>query len=211
MHSDLINSLNKRYAVKKFDPNRKLTDDQLRDVLESARLTATSYGLQLMKVVIVESDELKEKLVNCSFGQRQVVDASHLLVLCRERDLDLDHIDGYISNISETRAIQKESLSGFKNAMMNSILTKKKEDQELWMEKQVYIALGNLLTSCAVLGIGSCPMEGFIPEEYDEILGLEGMNLASVLVLPVGYPSPDDPNAKNKKVRRSDDQFIVRV
>lgn len=211
MSTDLINSLNRRYAVKKFDATKKLTEAQLNELIESARLTATSYGLQLMKLVVVDDQELKEKLVNCSFGQRQVADCSHLLVLCRERDLDLDHIDQYISNISETREVETEKLSGFKNAMTNSILTKKKEDQDLWMDKQVYIALGNLLTVCAVLDIGSCPMEGFIPEEYDEILGLEAMNLASVLVLPVGFPHPDDPNAKNKKVRRSEDQFLVRV
>ena len=211
MDSELIKSLQSRYAVKKFDPNKKLTTDQVNELLEAARLTATSYGLQLMKIVVVEDEALRKELVGCSFGQKQVEDASHLLVLCRERDLDLDHIEEYIKNISETREVEEANLSGFKNAMTNSILTKRKEDQEIWMDKQVYIMLGKLMTACAIMGIGSCPMEGFIPEEYDEILGLEKMGLASVLVLPVGYAAEDDFNAKNKKVRRSEDQFIVRV
>ncbi|MBD3639262.1 MAG: NAD(P)H-dependent oxidoreductase [Crocinitomicaceae bacterium] len=211
MDAKLIESLQKRYAVKRFDPTKKLSDKQLDALLEVARLTATSYGLQLMKIVVVEDQELREKLVDCSFGQRQVADASHLLVLCRERDIDLDHIEDYVENISSTRDIEKETLSGFKNAMTNSILTKRKEDQINWMDKQVYIALGKLLAACAILEIGSCPMEGFIPEEYDEVLGLDKLNLASVLALPVGFSASDDPNAKRKKVRRSQDKFVITI
>lgn len=211
MNSDLINSLKKRYAVKKFDPNKKLSEDQVNELLEVARLTATSYGLQLMKLVVVEDPVKREELVDCSFGQKQVVDASHLLVLCREKEIDLDHIEGYVENISEIRGVNKDSLDGFKNAMSKSILTKRKDDQIIWMDKQVYIMLGNLMTACAMMGIGSCPMEGFIPEEYDEVLGLDNLGLASVLVLPVGFGATDDPNAKRKKVRRSEQQFVVRL
>jgi nitroreductase len=211
MYTDLIKSLQKRYAVKKFDASKQLSAAQIEDILEAARLTATSYGLQLMKVVVVEDPELREKLVNCSFGQRQVADASHLLVLCRERELDLDHFEDYISNVSSTRDVEKSTLDGFKNMMTKSILTKSKEEQVTWMDKQIYILLGNLLTACAVLGIDSCPMEGFIPDEYDEILGLEKENLSAVLALPVGFRAADDPNAQRKKVRRSEDQFILKV
>ena len=208
---DLIASLKKRYAVKKFDPHKKLSPTQVQDILEAGRLTATSYGLQLMKFVLVENPIIREKLVDASFGQRQVADASHLIVLCRERDLDLDHFEQYVDNISRIRKVEKNSLDKFKHAMTKSILTKTKEEQEIWMDKQVYIALGNLLTSCAVLDIDACPMEGFIPEEYDEILGLENENLSAVLALPIGYRASDDPNALRKKVRRSEQQFILRV
>jgi nitroreductase/dihydropteridine reductase len=211
MDTPLITSLQNRYAVKKFDPSKKLTEAQLKEVLEAARLTATSYGLQLMKVVVVEDPEVREKLVNCSFGQRQVADASHLLVLCRERDLDLDHFEQYVENISKIRQKDKASLDGYKNMMVKTILTKSEEEQNKWMDKQVYILLGNLLTALAVLNIDSCPMEGFLPEEYDEILELEKEGLASVLVLPIGYRAADDSNAMNKKVRRSEDQFLLRV
>lgn len=211
MSNQLINALSERYAVKKFDPNKKLSNEQLDTLIEATRLTATSYGLQLMKLILVESKEIREKLVECSFGQRQVADASHLLVLCREKDIDLDHIQEYIDNISATRKVEGEKLDDFKNMMSRTILTKSKTDQEIWMDKQIYIALGNLLTSCAVMGVGACPMEGFIPDEYDEVLGLADKNLASVLVLPIGFAAEDDPNAKNKKVRRTEEQFVIRL
>lgn len=211
MGSHLIDSLQNRYAVKKFDATKKLSNEVVEEILEAGRLTATSYGLQLMKVVVVENQDIREKLVNCSFGQRQVAEASHLLVLCRERDLDLSHFEDYIDNVAKIREQEKTSLDGFKNMMVRSILTKSDEEQQVWMEKQIYILLGNLLTACAVLNVDSCPMEGFLPEEYDEILGLEKENLAAVLALPIGYRAADDPNAKRKKVRRSEDQFLLRV
>jgi nitroreductase len=208
---DLISSLNKRYACKKFNPNKVLSQLQVDEIIEAGRLTATSYGAQLMKFVLVEHKELREKLVNCSFGQRQVADASHLLVICRERDIDLSHFEDYISRVAEVRGTEIEKLDGFKNMMANSILTKSEEDQEIWMNKQCYIALGNLLTACAIMGIDSCPMEGFLPEEYDEILDLEKQNLASVLVLPIGFRADDCPNASNKKVRRKTEDFLVKI
>lgn len=211
MEKKLIDSLKSRYAVKKFDSSKKLTQEQLETVLEAARLTATSYGLQLMKLVVVEDEALRKELVACSFGQQQVADASHLLVLCREKELDLKHFEDYVNLVSKTRNQNPDSLDGFKNMMVNSILTKSEEEQEIWLEKQVYIELGNLLTSCALLGIDSCPMEGFINEEYDKILDLPDRNLASVLVLPIGYKAEDDFNAKNAKVRRDSENFILKI
>ena len=210
MDTHLISSMKKRYAVKKFDPTKKLSEDLVNEVLEAARLTATSYGLQLMKIVVVEDEIMKEKLVEAAYGQKQVADASHLLVLCRERDIDHGHIEDYIKNVAQTREQEATKLEGYKDMMVRDILSMPKEDQIKWMDKQIYILLGNLLTACAVLQIDSCPMEGFKPGEFDEILGLEKENLASVLVLPIGYRAEDDHYAGRKKVRRSGDQFIVR-
>ncbi|MGB1103581.1 MAG: NAD(P)H-dependent oxidoreductase [Crocinitomicaceae bacterium] len=208
---DLIKALNSRYATKKFDPTKKLSDEVVNQVIEAARLTPTSYGMQLMKLVVVENPKLRELLVSASFGQNQVKDSSHLLVLCREKEVEQIHIDNYISNIAETREQEFDQLSGFKNALEKSILTKSAEQNGDWMNRQVYIALGNILTSCAVLGIDSCPMEGFVPEEYDRILNLEDKGLKSVLVIPIGFRAADDYNAKNKKVRRSTADFLVRI
>lgn len=208
---DLIKALNSRYATKKFDPTKKLSDEVVNQVIEAARLTPTSYGMQLMKLVVVENPKLRELLVSASFGQNQVKDSSHLLVLCREKEVEQIHIDNYISNIAETREQEFDQLSGFKNALEKSILTKSAEQNGDWMNRQVYIALGNILTSCAVLGIDSCPMEGFVPEEYDHILNLEDKGLKSVLVIPIGFRAADDYNAKNKKVRRSTADFLVRI
>ena len=208
---NIIQALNKRYATKKFDPTKKLSQQQIDDLIDAGRLTATSYGLQLMKFVLVENPQKREELVKCSFGQRQVVDASHLIVMCRERDLELAHFEEYTERMATIRNQDPADLEGFKNMMVNSILTKSEDEQVLWLEKQVYIALGNMLTACAVMDIDACPMEGFIPEEYDDILGLEAQNLSAVLVLPVGYRSAEDITSSRPKVRRSIDQFLLKI
>lgn len=208
---NIIDALNKRYATKKFNPTKRLSTEMVNDIIEAGRLTATSYGAQLMKIVHVKDIDLRQQLVNCSFGQKQVAEASDLLVICREKDLDLIHFEKYIENVSKTRNVPIDKLDGFKNMMVNSILTKSEEEQVLWMEKQCYITLGNLLNTCAVLGVDSCPMEGFIPEEYDRILQLDEMNLSAVLVLPIGHRADDDPNFNNVKVRRSTQDFLVTI
>ena len=206
-----IEALQSRYACKRFDPNQKLSPEQIDLLVESVRLTATSYGLQLMKLVLVENEELKEQLVAYSFGQEQVKDASHLFVLCREKNLTPNHFEAHIQDISNTREIPVEELEQRKNYLSDSILSKNNIDQQVWMEKQIYIALGNLLSACAIMGIDSCPMEGFIPKEYDRILDLESHNLTSVLAIPVGYRSAEDTYALQKKVRRSTDNFLVKI
>lgn len=210
MEMKIINALKERYATKKFDADKKLTEEKLEALIETTRLTATSFGLQLMKLVVVENQEIKEKLVSLSYGQRQVADASHVLVLCRESKIKESHIEAYIDNISKTRDVELNKLDGYKKSMKQSILSKSEEQLKIWMNNQIYIALGKLLTVCALLKIDSCPMEGFQSEEYDKILGLEALNLASVLVLPVGYRSEMDKNASAKKVRRSKENFVIR-
>ena len=208
---DLIKALNNRYATKKFDATKKLSQDIVEQLIEAARLTPTSYGLQLMKLVVVENPRLREELVSASYGQNQVKDSSHLFVLCREENVTEDHIESYMSNIAGTRSVEIEKLNPFKNAIEQAVLPKTDEEKSDWMGRQVYIALGNLLTSCAILGVDSCPMEGFVPDEYDRILDLKSKGLKSVLVVPVGYRASDDFNAQNKKVRRDSADFLVRI
>jgi nitroreductase len=211
MNEILLSALNTRYATKKFDATKKVPSETIEALIEAIRLTPTSYGLQLMKVVLVENKALREELVPHAFGQQQIADASHLIILCRELDAQADHIDAYIENIADTRSIHVDHLSGFRNMMYNTVLKMTPAQQEDWMKQQVYIALGNLLTSCAILEIDACPMEGFLPSEFDRILGLEEMNLSSVLVIPIGYRAEDDKNASLKKVRRPLPEFLVTI
>src|SRR6056300_1914130 len=147
---DLIKALNNRYATKKFDATKKLSQDIVEQLIEAARLTPTSYGLQLMKLVVVENPKLREELVSASYGQNQVKDSSHLFVLCREENVTKDHIESYMSNIAGTRSVEIEKLNPFKNAIEQAVLPKTDEEKSDWMGRQVYIALGNLLTSCAI-------------------------------------------------------------
>lgn len=208
---NLIEALNTRYATKKFDSTKKLDQAIVDQLIEALRLTPTTYGLQLMKAVLVEDEKIREELVQHSYGQAQVKDASHLIVLCRESNATAEMIDQYIQTISETRTVPLESLEGFKKMMQGSILNLPEDKCNLWMEKQVYIALGNLMTACAVLGIDACPMEGFNPAAYDETLGLDKLGLKSVLAIPVGFHAEDCPNLHNKKVRRSTADFLIKI
>ena len=165
MHKTLLKALNQRYATKQFDSDKKISQKDLDTLIESIRLTPTSYGLQLMKVVVVEDKKTREELLKHSYHQHQIVDASHLIILCREKTFEISHINEYISNISTIRNINIEELEGFKKMLFSFKNSLTPEKQINWLNNQIYIALGNLLTSCAILDIDSCPMEGFIAKK----------------------------------------------
>lgn len=206
--SKILEDLNWRYAVKKFDPSKKISESDFQILKESIRLSPTSYGLQSFKVLVIESIELREKLVEASYGQRQVIDASHLFVLCSYKDVKDEDIDTYINLISTTRNAPLEALDGFSNGMKGSINSKSPEDIFKWASRQTYIVLGQLLHTCASLRIDATPMEGFDPSKYDEILGLSDKNLTATLVCPVGYRHEEDATQHGDKVRKSLDDLI---
>lgn len=208
--NNTLQKLNWRYATKKFDSQKKLTEQQAECLSEALRLTPTSYGLQPMKVIDIRDNSLRQELLPAAFQQQQVVDASHLFVLTRLEEITSDFIEKYVVNISKTRnePLDNMNLSAYKKTMMN-ILEWNRHDQEAWMKNQVYIALGNLLTVCAFEGIDACPMEGFDPLKVDEILGLKSKGLKSVLICPVGYRHENDPFAKKNKVRKPREGFII--
>lgn len=198
---NIIDSLNWRYATKVFDPNKKVSDTDLKTILEALRLSPSSFGLQLWKFVVVTNQDLKNKLVEQSWGQKQVADCSHLLVLCRPEKVTHEDVDHYVNDIAKTRGVSEGTLTGYGN-MMKTVIDNLKEDQlKAWLEKQIYIALGVLHTVCADLKIDSCPMEGFVAGSYDEILGFTQKGLKTVVVCPIGYRSSDDKYASLKKVR----------
>ncbi|MEH0156798.1 NAD(P)H-dependent oxidoreductase [Limibacter armeniacum] len=207
---NVIEKLNWRYATKKFS-TEKLPQDKVDTILEAATLTASSYGLQPWSIVVVNDPAVREQLVEHSWGQMQVKDASHLLVIARQSDMTPAHVEAYIDNIVNTRNIPADAVAGFKDTMLGTVNSLSAEDKALWMSKQAYIVLGNLLTVCATLDVDACPMEGFIPEKYDEILGLKEKGLASVLVLPIGIRAEDDSFQHMKKVRKSLEDTIVTI
>ncbi len=210
MENKVIEALNFRYATKKFNPDLLLTDDQVQTLIEAVRLTPTSYGLQLMKLVVVENKDLRLQLLPHAFAQNQVVDASHLFILCREREIFDQHVHDYVENMATQRGVEIDTLEGFRSMMLRSIAAMSEEKREIWMNNQVYIALGNLLNACALLEIDATPMEGFKPKEFDEVLGLTELNLSSVLCIPIGYRAEDDANAFRKKIRRSKEAFLIK-
>jgi nitroreductase len=209
--TDVLKGLNWRYATKKFDPNRKINDDQLNVILESLRLTPTSYGIQALKFLVVEDEKIREELVEASYNQQQVKDASHLIVICAFDSLSEQDADSYMKLISETRGTDVEKLEGFRNMIVNSVVNMEPAKQKTWMRKQAYIALGQLMHTCATLRIDATPMEGFEAAKYNSILDLGEKNLHATLVCPIGYRHEDDPVQHLPKVRKSLDDLIERI
>ncbi|MDY0781039.1 NAD(P)H-dependent oxidoreductase [Tenacibaculum sp. IB213877] len=206
-----VESLQWRYAVKKFDENKYLTDTQLNTLKEAFNLTASSFGLQPVSLVVVKNKEIQQQLVEHSWNQQQIVQASHLLVFAIPVEHTEKDVEKYFSLVKEIRNTPDEILNPFKEYLMGSFSGKTQEELYQWNKNQAYIALGNLLTVCAIEGIDSCPMEGFIPEKYDEILDLKSKNLQSVLVLPVGFRAEDDFMKDLKKVRKPVNEAVLHI
>tara|TARA_B100001142_G_C14031512_1_gene538300 strand:- start:4 stop:636 length:633 start_codon:yes stop_codon:yes gene_type:complete len=199
---NIIESLNWRYATKKFDSNRKLSKNQVNTLKNAFNLTASSYGLQPIKLIVISNKEIKNNLLESSMNQQQVIQCSHLLVICVETDIDESYIELYFKRVVDIRKTPPKVLESFKNSIINEFNDMSNASIINWSINQAYLALGNLMTVCSVEEIDSCPMEGFLPEKYDEILDLKTKNLKSVLVMPVGYRSVDDQFSSFKKVRK---------
>ncbi|MFD2561057.1 NAD(P)H-dependent oxidoreductase [Aquimarina rubra] len=205
----IIDSLQWRYATKKFDNTRILPQEKIDILTEAFNLTATSYGLQPLKLVVLQNKEVQKELTEHSWNQQQVADASHVLVFCIENTVGEEYITKYFDNVKAIRNTEEKVLKPFREQLVDSFKNKPVEEVSNWASKQAYLAMGNLLTVCAIEKIDACPMEGFMPAKYDEILGLNRLGLTSVLVLPVGYRADDDMFADFKKVRRSIEETII--
>ena len=208
---DSIKNLEWRYAVKKFNSEKILAEDKIDCLKQAFNLTATSYGLQPITMAVIHNKELQNKLVEHSYGQQQVAQASHVLVICIQNDIDEEYINRYFEQIKKVRGTSQDILEPFKNALLADFSKKEIHEIEQWSKNQAYLALGNLLTVCALEKIDSCPMEGFVPSAYDDILNLKKRGLTSVLVLPVGYRADDDMFSEFKKVRKNIEESIIEI
>ena len=208
----LLESLNWRYATKTFDATRKIPSSEWNSLEKSLILTPSSFGLQPWKFIIITDPAVKESLVPASWGQRQLADCSHVVVFAVKTDMDETHVTSYIESTAALRGVPVDSLTPFKNIILGFIsdppfgLTVKD-----WLTRQAYIALGNLMTSAALLGIDSCPMEGFDPAQYDEILALNALGLRSVVTATLGYRSADDKYASLAKVRFPASEMVLHI
>ena len=206
-----IDNLKWRYAVKKFDHHKILSDNQINILKQAFNLTATSYGLQPIKLLIIKNKDIQRQLVEHSYNQQQIHQASHLLVICTDTKLDESDVDKYFDRVKELRKTPDKIVSSFRAYLKNVITGKSAQDLFSWGKNQAYLALGNLLTVCANEKIDSCPMEGFIPEKYDKILNLKEKNLTSVLVLPIGFRAEDDIMIHQKKVRKKVEEIVIDI
>lgn len=200
---EYINDLKWRYATKQFDTTRKVLPQDLLKIKEAIQLAASSYGLQLYKVLSIEDKALRKKLRAASYDQSQVTDASHFFVFCRFANVKAIHIDEYLTLKAAKHAVPFEDFKEYGYQMKSSIMEKMGADkQDIWTAKQVYIALSNALSACAMLKIDAAPMEGFDPEAYSEILGLAEKDLKATVVLGIGYRSEKDNSQFLPKVRK---------
>jgi nitroreductase len=207
--SNFIENANWRYATKKFDTTKKVSEKDLAILKESIRLSASSYGLQPYKVILVENPELRAKLQSASWGQTQIVEASHLFVFANITNFGEQHVDEYFDNLTTTREIQMEAVQGYKDFVKNFINTLPVDVKNVWTSKQTYIALSNLLNAAAELKIDVTPMEGFEPQKYNEILGLDELGLNASLVATIGYRHEEDGLQHLKKVRKSEKELFL--
>ena len=207
--SSLLENLNWRYATKKFDATKKISDADLNTLKEAVRLAASSYGLQPYKVVIVENPEIREQLKAAAYGQTQITDASQLFIFANDLNAGPESVADYIKNISETRGIPVKALGGFED-MMNGVISNLSQDaKNIWTAKQTYIALGTLLSAAAELKIDVTPMEGFNPAAFNEILGFDKLGLNASVIATVGYRHEEDEAQHFKKVRKSQEELFI--
>jgi len=211
MATDVLERLKWRYATKKFDASKRLSEEKLSILKESFNLTATSYGLQPLKMVILSNPDLKKLLVPITMDQAQVENASHVLVICTETKIDSDYIKDHFNLVVKIRSTPREILSSFEEYLVSSFSDKQSDELNIWSTNQAYLALGNLLTVCAIEKIDACPIEGFDPGKYDELLQLNEKGLQSVIVLAVGYRAEDDMFSGFDKVRRGVDEVIIEM
>ena len=207
--NDFLECLNWRYAVKKFDPTRTIPPATWSTIEQTLILSPSSYGLQPYRFLIIDDPELRRRLSGAAYGQPQVTDSSHLVVFAVRQGLGHAYVDRFIGRIAEVRKVAPESLADFQHAIIRDLIDGPRHRWiDEWSARQTYIALGNVLTAAAVLGIDSCPLEGFEPEKFDEILGLAARGFASVVVCAFGYRSPEDKHGLEAKVRFSREDLL---
>lgn len=206
-----IDALNWRYATKRMN-GQKLPEEKLEKILEAARLSASSMGLQPYNVIVIENPAIRKQIQPVAYNQPQITEASHLLVFAAWEDVTEQHVDHYISDIARTRGVSEDTLAGFRGALMGIVNGRTTQQKHEWAARQAYIAFGTAIAAAAVEEVDATPMEGFQPEEVDKILGLKEKGLRSVTILALGYrDSNNDYLANQKKVRRSKEEFILNL
>jgi nitroreductase len=203
----ILAALKWRYATKVFDPEKDIPAEHWSALEESLVLTPSSFGLQPWEFVVVEDREIRESLVEHSWNQRQVADASRLLVIALRTDIDEDYVNRFVARVEEVRG--EPGFTGYRDMMVGFIQSLDAEGLHNWAKLQTYIALGQFMTVAAMMGIDACPMEGFAPAEYDRILGFAERNLSTAVLCPAGYRSDEDKYAHLPKVRfEKEDVFL---
>lgn len=207
---DLIEAMYWRYATKRY-VDRELPEGKLQEILEAINLAATSTGIQPYRLFLVKDAETREK-IGADSSNKQIVEASELLVFAAFDSVTQKHIDEYIERTADIRGVATESLGDFKEMLENNFLTKTDAENFKWAAKQAYIALGTGLIAAANLKVDASPMEGFSPEKVDTLLRLKEKGLKSVVLLALGYrDEKKDRFSGLKKVRLPIEELVTEI
>ena len=209
--SNFIKNANWRYATKKFDTTKKISKQDLETLKEAIRLSASSFGLQPYRVLIIENPELRAKLQPAAWGQSQIVDASQLIVFANITNFGETEIDVSIANTTKTRGLPADALKGYGDFMKSKIVALPEDVRNTWASKQTYLALGNLMNAASELKIDVTPMEGFEPAQVNEILGLGKLGLNATLLATIGYRHEEDATQYYAKVRKSNEELFINL
>jgi nitroreductase len=207
--TDLLDALTWRYATKKFDPTKIIAAETWSALEDALVLTPSSYGLQPWKFLIVTSPQLKTELKPLSWNQAQVTDCSHYVVFTIRKNLTAADVDRFVARTAEVRNTSIESIAGYRNIMVSDVVQGARSfNVNDWATRQTYIALGNFMTSAALLGVDTCPMEGIEPVNYDKALNLHETGYTTVVACAAGYRATDDKYADLAKVRFAKSEVI---
>jgi nitroreductase len=208
----VLQQLQWRYATKKFDPTKKIPDDIWNALEQSMVLAPSSFGLQPWKFIVVRNPEIRQQLLPHSWGQAQVVDASHLVVFTIKQGINADDVDRYVERMAEVQQVPVDNLQKF-GGVVKGFIDKPPYplDIDEWSIRQLYIALGQFMTCAAMLGVDTCPMEGLMPSKYDEVLGLDAQGYKTAVACPAGYRAADDHSAERPKIRFKTEDVVQYV
>jgi nitroreductase/dihydropteridine reductase len=210
--SELLQNLQWRYAAKKMNPEKVVSEENVNFILEAIRLTATSSGLQPYEVIVVTNPDVRAQIVPHAWNQSQITDGSHLLVFAAWDNYTTERINEMFDLVNEKRGFKNEGWENYRQMLLKTYPQRDAETNYQHAARQAYIGLGTALIAAADVKVDSTPMEGFSPEKVDEILGLKARGLRSVVLLPLGYRADEGDWLVNlKKVRRSTENFVTEV
>jgi len=208
--NDIIKSMNWRYATKTFDPKKSVSKEDLMTILVSARFTPSSFGTEHWHFLVVEHPDTRIKLRTISYDQTKITDAAYVIVIAARTDVRESITNELITRAAKTQNVSEEDLAGWRGMVEGFMMGKTDGELLSWARSQTYLPLGTMLVTTALLGIDSCPMEGFDAAQVDELLGLKEKHLTVTTMLAIGYRGNDEA-AKRAKVRRSFDDVVTFV
>lgn len=207
---NLLEALNWRYAVKFFS-DEKISEVELKSLLNATRLSASSFGLQPYTMIVVKSREVRQQLLPFSYGQDKIAYSSHLIIFAVSTQIGDTTVDRYISKYAQIANKSHDELMLFSKHVKSMLATMTPGQKQAWAREQAYIALGHLLTCAALMKIDSCPMTGFDSEGYDNVLRLSEKDLTTTVICPIGRRHPDDTQADKPKIRFDYQDLVMEV